>query len=408
VIARVLAGATLILTTVRGGQALAQGTAAETGTSAAPGTSEGPGAAPGENRGVAPAAGDGANGRPERVELTVVGAQTPYQSLRDRIGAVTPSGVPLSWSRIDRFNPLAELLQSDPRAHLRSLRCWVDLSDLSRATLYFAAPGGERFLVREVGLSGRLDEVDQQSLTQVLELSIAALIENQETGFSRSEARAMLSRPATTPPTLTVPARPQRRPGRASLAIGVFYAVEDVAATLPAAHGPGLDLALRLDSYLSATGPEGSTAAPAHDHRAHPGLWLGGQYRLPISARLPDVGVRLRTIAARAGVQAEWWRLCARLGAGADWVEVTPLAGTADPSAILSATHWSANLALSGSLAARIPLAHVRGHEIELGLTAFADVVPTSVRYEVQDGAGVHAAFSPRRVRPGFALGLSF
>ena len=68
--------------------------------------------------------------RAELVEMTVVGPVADYQRLIAPIGAQTPSGVPLLWNRIDRFNPLAELLRAEPSPASVTLRCWVDLSDL--------------------------------------------------------------------------------------------------------------------------------------------------------------------------------------------------------------------------------------------------------------------------------------
>ena len=187
-------------------------------------------------------------GHADLVEITVVGPVPDYQRLIAPIGARTPSGVPLLWNRIDRFNPLAELLRAEPPPPASvALRCWIDLSDLRRVTLYFASRGGERFLVRELALSGRLDEVDQQSLAQVVEISIAALLENQDTGLTRAEAREILARaqPATSPPAASVKARGWR-PG-----VALSYGIAAVAASLPAGQGPGVTLSL-LRSWSAA------------------------------------------------------------------------------------------------------------------------------------------------------------
>src|SRR5207237_1361463 len=102
--------------------------------------------------GVPPTAGAHARRRADLVEITVVGSVADYQRLIAPIGARTPSGVPLLWNRIDRFNPLAELLraESPPTASV-ALRCWIDLSDLRRVTLYLAGRRGERCLARRGG-----------------------------------------------------------------------------------------------------------------------------------------------------------------------------------------------------------------------------------------------------------------
>jgi hypothetical protein len=419
VIARILAGATLILTAAAApspGQttrATTQTAGAGQGTAPAPPPEPAPTPPSGSPRTdshadapvALPAVPETAAGA-GLVELTVVGAEGPYQSLRDRIGAHATVGGTVLWNRIDRFNPLAELLRGDARPRTRSLRCWVDLSDLRRATLYFAAPGGERFLVRDVALSGRLDEIDQQSLAQVLELSIAALLEDEHAGLSRAQAREVLSRaPPVAAPSLVAESA---RPGPAlrwDVAIGAFYAVEEVAAALPVSHGPGLDLALRLSPA-----PPATPASPAD--RSYLGLWLAGQYQLPSSAQAADIGVRLQTAAVRAGIEAERWHLRARAGAGMDWIHVTPLAGSDDAPAALTPSHWSRTLVFTGSLAARLSMGRATAGGLRPGsitLALFVDVVPKTVRYQVQDaGGGVHSAFAPRRARPGLAVGLSF
>ena len=153
------------------------------------------GGTPGTTPPAVPATDSRASRRPEAVDITLVGSADAYAGLRARVGDRLPLGVPLLWNRIDRFNPLTELLRGPPPPNPTStLRCWIDLADLNRATLYFADQRGERFLVRELPLSGRFDEVDQQSVAQVMELSVSALIENAEIGFSRAQAREILER----------------------------------------------------------------------------------------------------------------------------------------------------------------------------------------------------------------------
>ena len=246
-----------------------------------------------------------------------MGSADAYAGLRARVGDRLPLGVPLLWNRIDRFNPLTELLRGPPPPNPTStLRCWIDLADLNRATLYFADQRGERFLVRELPLSGRFDEVDQQSVAQVMELSVSALIENAEIGFSRAQAREILER-AQQPPPVVVAAAPPAEAPRWHLAAGLFYAFEDLGDALPLAQGPGM--ILTLGPIEGATG--GDAAAGEGASRPAPGVgaWLAGGYQIPIQARQPDVGLRLESLGARVGVDARWWRLQLRLGVGAEF-----------------------------------------------------------------------------------------
>jgi hypothetical protein len=386
VIARVVAAATLLVLTDAASAAHGQGPTVPPAGGAGP-TPTSASSSSSSSSAVAP---DGrAARRPELVEITVVGGDPEYENLRLRIGAHLALGTPLVWSRIDRFNPLAELLRGVPPVRAATLRCWVDLTDPRRATLYFAGEGGDRFFVRELALSGRLDEIDQQSLAQVLELSITALTENQEIGFTREQARALLSR-AQPPPSPPAPS-----PGRWSLAPAVGYTVSWPGASLPIAQGPGLTLAL----------------SEARGHGARLGIWIAGQYRWPTTARQPEIGMRSQTAAARAGVEAGWWRLRARLGGGADWTHVTPLPGDGGAGATLTVTrpHWSTSWVATGALAFRLPLeTWLASPRLGLFVVLVIDLAPSALQYQVQDAGGARIVFAPARARPGAGLELAF
>src|SRR5581483_5009212 len=116
------------------------------------------------------------------------------------------------------------------------------------------------------------------------------------------------------------------------LAAGAFYAMESLGAALPLAHGPGLILALGRRDELAADGAD----AGARHAEPRVGAWLAGGYQLPIEARQPDVGARLESLGTRIGVDARWWRLHLRVGAGANFTHVTPMSGTATANAVLA------------------------------------------------------------------------
>jgi hypothetical protein len=343
------------------------------------------------------AQGQSSGGEPaaqEAVEVTVVGKGADLDRLRALGGARTPAGVPLRWSRVDRFDPLTELLFPGAASERAPLRCWIDMTEARRVVLYFAARGGQRYLVRGVELSGRFDEIDRQSLAQVLELSISALLEGDAVGISRSEARVLLSRTAapvaeTAAPTVAVTAPPEAP--RLDLSAAVFYAAEELGSRLPIVHGPGLDLALRR-------------ALDTDGRRRALGLWLTGQYQMPASATTGDVGVRLQTAAVRAGGELERAHLRARIGAGVDWVRVAPLAGGAGAAVALAPAHWSTSAVVTGALAWLITV----GRRFELAATLSADLLPTSVHYDLQTATGPTPAFTPWRLRPALALALGF
>jgi len=330
----------------------------------------------------------------DSVEVTVVGKPADLERVRALASARTTGGAPLRWGRVDSFDALTDVLRSASPEQTAALRCWVDMTDAHRVVLYFAARGGQRFLVRGVELSGRFDELDRQSLAQVLELSISALLESGNAGISRSEARVLLSRAATPPdppsPAPVVAASPPEAspPSSSRLAGAVFYGAESLGGALPFVHGPGVAVSFRR--VPGAGLPYGA--------------WAIGQYRAPATARDADVGMQLQTLAARAGAEIERWRLRARLGAGFDWVRVAPLLGSTGAPLTLAAAHWSTSVVVTGALALLIPLRH--GLEVAVALSA--DVLPTAVHYDVEGASGPTPAFAPWRVRPGLSLELGF
>jgi len=396
VIARAIAAAAL-LATIGAAAARAQGTASGTGPDAATGAARPDGGPPAEAPPAPTATDTRVSRRPEAVDITLVGTADAYASLRARVGDRLPVGVPLLWNRIDRFNPLTELLRGPPPPHAAStLRCWIDLADLRRATLYFADQRGERFLVRELPLSGRFDEVDQQSVAQVMELSVSALIENAEIGYSRAQAREILER-AQPPAPVVVAAPPADLPSW-HLAAGLFYALEALGDALPLAQGPGA--ILTLGRIEGATG--GGAASPGV------GAWIAGGYQIPIQARQPDVGVRLESLGARVGVDARWWRLQLRLGAGADFTHVMPQPGSATPTTVLASPHWSTSFIATAALVFRLPLERAFGPLLALSVALFVDAAPSTTEYRFADATGNHVAFAPSRLRPGVAFQLAY
>jgi hypothetical protein len=338
------------------------------------------------------------------LDVTVVGRLVDFQWARALVGPRGPGGLPSRWTRADRFEPL-DILGGAGAGRPGTLRCWLDLSDPRRARVYFAAQASERFLIRDVELSGRFDELDREALAEVLELSLAALLENQRAGLTRDETEALLakrSRPspssgkaaAPTPaPVAPVPSPRSATGARAwpgSGALEVFYAAQARGRALPVAQGPGL-----LASW-------GRSAALREV------LWLSGQVQLPATARRDQIGLETETVALRAGLGVTWptgrRAFSARLGAGADLDHLTPRPGTGDASAALTSARWSSSLVGTAALGADARL----GRRVSVGARAFVDVWPTQVHYDLQLDGVVTPIFSPWRVRPGLALDLTF
>jgi hypothetical protein len=142
-----------------------------------------------------------------------------------------------------------------------------------------------------------------------------------------------------------------------------------------------------------------------HQTGRGPALFASAQYHLPIREQTPLIGVSLQAVAVRAGVECGpllWSRLRVRLGAGADFVHVSP--ESSDPVAALAPAHWSTSFVASAALRLNL-IRPPSGFGLSAALGA--DVLPTAVRYDATVGGMTSSVFSPWRVRPGITLELT-
>jgi hypothetical protein len=343
-----------------------------------------------------------------RVEVTVVGTVDDFRWARSLIGSGSPALVSSRWTRAERFDSSDLFADVAP-----GLACWLDLTDARRARLYFAAPAGQRFVLRDVALSGAHSEVDRAALAEVIALSVAALLENERAGLSRGEAETVLAERKQAESTHGEPARelapPPARPA------------PDAGAKSTAAGRTRFGFAALFSDQVLSTGLPLAQSGSVEAIVGHLGeaTWLAGylagEYQFPITARNADIGVRLQTVAAQVGVEAGhrrqrpdeatrfWWRSWfVRLGAGVDFTYVSPQPGTV-PASLMPA-HWSSALVGRGALGTSWAL----GAWLALDVRLFADVLPTAVHYDVNvDGEARRRAFVPWRIRPGIALGVA-
>jgi hypothetical protein len=330
-------------------------------------------------------------------EIAVVGSPDNLDWVRALVHPEVSGTAAIHWSRLDRFDP-HDVLRSTTGAD-GVIRCWIDLTDARRARIYFAARSGERFLIRDLELSGGFDELDRATLAEVLDLSLAALAEDERAGLSRAETETLLARrnaaldaarhptPAPTPALSATPP-----PADSGPRVGAFYAGQAFSTGLPIVQGPGLLLAWPLGGS-SGNRPRGRLAG-----------WLSVQYQLPADDQASLVGLRLQAVAPRAGVAIRWPRgLEARLGVGADLTHLTPLGGTAGAAVSLTGPRWSADLLATAAVGAAVALAR----RVEIEALVFADYLPTAVRYDLAVGDQSSTVVSSFRLRPGIALELT-
>ncbi|XXT22012.1 hypothetical protein WME94_10665 [Sorangium sp. So ce429] len=338
----------------------------------------------------------GASGAPV-VELVLTGAAGDLAAVRTALESQALSAFTLRFRTAPRFDATA--LFATRAAPGVALSCWIDLSDPRRAALYFTDPVADRFLVRSIELSGRFDELDRESVAQVVELSLRSLREDARSSLDREQARALILREAAAPepapaePPAGAPAPAAAAPRRA-LELGAFYGVTAHSAEVGLTHGPGVRVALGAS-------------------------W--GWHRLAVDARFqyqferryeePRIGLDLRTMTLRA--DASWLHavapgvtsleLGARLGAGLDRVDATPRPGSDGAAAFVPAgASASYALVLAAGLVARLPLTR----ELSLFTELFVDLDPARVRYDLALEQGTETVLARYRFRPGLLLGV--
>ena len=350
-----------------------------------------------------------------KVDITVVGRPGEFRWARSLVGASFAGAALSRWTRVERFD-VRELFE-DAAARENVLACWLDLSDAKRARLYFAAPSGQRFLLRDVELSGHLGEVDRATLAEVLDLSIAALLENERIGLTRAETETLLAdrkaaeRASGAPAGSRAPS-PAGSPGADTAAwksapetgllagFAANYAAQVLSSDFPLAQRVGIEALL---GRLRGAGWLAGFAA--------------GEYQFPLTVTNREIGVNLETLAASAGVEVghlrgwpgeaqdlSWRSLFGRLGAGVDFDHVSPQLGTQAVTAGLAPAHWSSSVVIRAVLGCAFALSP----RVTMDVRLFADFHPTGVHYDVSVGGAVQPAFSPWRLRPGLALGLAF
>ncbi|WP_044985673.1 hypothetical protein [Sorangium cellulosum] len=346
----------------------------------------------------APVAGAPVDGAPVPgapvVEIALTGAADHLGAIRTALESEALSAFAVRFRIAPRFDAAA--LFATRASSGVTLSCWIDVSDPRRAALYFTDPVADRFLVRSIELSGRFDELDRESVAQVVELSLRSLRVDARASLDREQARALILRqtappevPAEAPAPAAAPA-----PRRRALELGVFYGVTAHSAEVGLTHGPGVRVALG-------------------------GGW--GRHRVALDARVqyqferryeePRIGLDLRTITLRADV---CWlypvatgvmpiELGVRLGAGVDHVDAAPRPGSAGASGYEPAEASASNaLVLVAGPVAKLPLSR----ELRVFTELFVELDPARVRYDLSHAQGTETVLARYRLRPGVLLGV--
>ena len=162
-------------------------------------------------------AANGAAQARERVLITLTAAASQSTELRSVLSELLErDDIEVRFSLRARFGS-AELLRVS--ASDEAVEAFVVPNSADRVRLYFRAPDGQRFLVRDVVLPSGLDAVGRELIAQIVDASVVALLRSA-VGISRAQVKAAVdSVPVaageTMPASSVAEAKPaaQARPG---------------------------------------------------------------------------------------------------------------------------------------------------------------------------------------------------
>jgi len=250
---------------------------------------------------------------------------------------------------------------------------WIDVTREILAKVYLHARASDRFLFREVELAAGLDEIGRETLAQVIESSVAALLESEPVGLTRAQATVLLA---------PIPARPWF--GEA----GMGYAASTFSSAIPVRHGPTLALSLvRRSGDWRLSGS------------------LAGVLFLPQAETSTVVGLRIWSVESSFGGTAErdlssHWRLGLSLGGGYDVVHAEPRPGT-DVKVSLQPGQWKWISVVQSRLVATYQ--PTVGPAWYGALTVRMDPVPR--HYDLAGTNGTLVVVKPFTVQPGLEVG---
>jgi hypothetical protein len=325
------------------------------------------------------------------IELAVVASESDYQRVRRLVGTAGSFGE-IRWRRVQRFEA-AELLEETPPSSEIAVQGWLDLGEPRHARLYFVDRAARRFLVRELDLPHRLDELGGEALAQVIQLSVSALMEDEDAGLSREQTESLLSLQGSMPARSTPqpkPARSERSHGLSPLGVSLFYEGSAYSAQIPWRHGPGLALSFRAELASLRLA-----------------VWISAQRRLTESYREPRIGAKLGSTMLRSGVTllgsvGSGWLLGGRLGLGVDRTELIPLRGTDEAVAELQAARSFSLWSFAPALVSSVSL----GARVSLSASLFLDVALRDVHYELGVAERVEGIVQPFRLQPGASFSI--
>jgi hypothetical protein len=292
----------------------------------------------------------------------------------------------------------------DTNSTEKTVGVFIVPSGRGAARIYFRAPDGERFLVRDVTLSSGFDALGRELIAQIVEASVVALL-HSGVGLSREQVKAELGASAddshedsAPKPAGAVKPAPGQAPssqGRAHKEVllegwvAARYAAEWSGSALGIGHGPGLELGLgvrwrvllRARLTLEQDFPVGLSAGPI-DARVTTSRWRTAL----------DVGAAL----------AENSAFALSLGVGQDASRIEPT-GSRDPAVLPAAASREAPVVVNSGIRFE-----AGSTQFQVALAAGLDVPLVHTPYDVDRGANAKQLAEPWLVRPNAALSLAW
>jgi hypothetical protein len=338
----------------------------------------------------------------DRATITLIGATAQSPELRGVLNELLErDNIETRFAERARFGS-GELL--DANFSEKTVGVFIVPSGRGTVRLYFRAPDGERFLVRDVTLSSGFDVVGRELIAQILEASVVALI-HSGVGLSREQVKAELDESANegredNAPKLAVAPAPapgpvlsqQQPPHKTVLLEGWLaarYAAEWSGSALGIRNGPGLELGLGVRSRVLVR------ARLMLEQDFPVGLSAG-----PIDARVTTS--RWRTALDLGAALGENSALALSLAVGQDASRVEPTASR-DPSVLPAASSREAPTIVHSGVRFEAGSA-----QFQVALATGVDVPLVRTPYDVDRGLNAKQLAMPWPVLPGAALSLAW
>jgi hypothetical protein len=339
----------------------------------------------------ASAMGDPAVSAPSRaVELVIIGSDDQLTALREALGPHELGTAQVRWLRASRVEA-GDVFRA--RSGEVAASCYIDLSALPRARLYFADRSAQHFLARDLDLGRGLDALGKEEVGQVVASSIDVLLDDAASRMDRQQMASVLAEQPHPSTADTEPAKERvlgTESGRGTASVGAFYAIQAFARDILLSQGPGVF---------------GTVGTPYRTSRLS--LRASAQLVLPQQLEGPLVSARLDTIALRLGAGGERdvgdrVRVGLWLGGGVDVVYIDPRQGSAQGAQLTSARYVEATVV---STIAEVSVRIGRDIRITGAVLADSDLRPR--HYDLMTPAGVSPVLEPWRVRPGIFVGVA-